>query len=517
MDKIKKNLNVIGLGLAFAGLAALRIWPQTKIAGLVLVVVGVGAIAAYLGLNAGQLKQGMKRRSFLYSSNAILLVALVLGILVLVNVFFSRHHHRFDFTESKLHSLSDPSIKVAAALKTDISVKAFFREGNPARGRMEDLLKIYTYHTPRIKYEFIDPDKNPGLIKRYEITQDGTTIFESGDKDNRITATTEEDVTNALIKVTRERKKIIYFLEGHGEKSTEVTDETGFSFMKDDLTKMGYEVKKQLTALPEAFPKDCALLVVPGPVKDFAPNEFDAIRSYLENGGRVFFMVDPLSAPGLVPYLAKLGIKLDIDTVIDRPTLFGGDYLMPMMSEIASHEITKNFRYVTYYPLARSVDVIDPKPEGVTTSQVLGKTSENAYTKKSFVLKKGMTVKDIAFDAKTDKKGPIPLAAIATLKPKTSSEPGKTVPEGRLAVFGDSDFASNRYSGEGGNGNLFLNVANWLTEESDLISISPKTSSPRGLQLTPTQGKLIFWVSVVFMPLLVLALGISIWLRRRAL
>jgi NADH:ubiquinone oxidoreductase subunit 6 (subunit J) len=140
MDKIKKNLNVIGLGLAFAGLAALRIWPQTKIAGLVLVVVGVGAIAAYLGLNAGQLKQGMKRRSFLYSSNAILLVALVLGILVLVNVFFSRHHHRFDFTESKLHSLSDPSIKVAAALKTDISVKAFFREGNPARGRMEDLL-----------------------------------------------------------------------------------------------------------------------------------------------------------------------------------------------------------------------------------------------------------------------------------------------------------------------------------------------------------------------------------------
>jgi ABC-type uncharacterized transport system involved in gliding motility auxiliary subunit len=517
MDKIKKNLNVIGLGLAFAGLVALRIWPQTKIVGLLLIVLGVAGIAAYLGLNAGELKQGLKRRSFLYSSNALLLVVLVLGILVLVNVFFSRHHHRFDFTEAKLHSLSDPSIKVASALKADISIKAFFREGNPGRGRMEDLLKIYTYHTPRIKYEFIDPDKNPGLIKRYEVTQDGTTIFEAGDKDNLITTTTEEDVTNAIIKVTREKKKVIYFLEGHGEKSTEVTEESGYSFVKDDLTKMGYEVKKQLTALPDAFPKDCALLVIPGPEKDIAPSELEAIRDYLENGGRVFFLVDPQTAPGLIPYLAKLGVKLVDDTVIDRPTLFGGDYLMPMMSEISSHEITKNFRYVTYYPLARSVDVIDPKPDVVTTSQVLGKTSENAYTKAKFTLKKGMTVKDIAFDPKNDKKGPIPLAAVITLKPKTSSEPGNTVPEGRLAVFGDSDFASNRYSGEGGNGNLFLNVANWLTEESDLISISPKTSSPRGLELSPTQGKLIFWVSVVLLPLLVLGLGISIWLKRRAL
>ncbi len=517
MDKIKKNLNLIGLGLALAGLVSLRIWPQTKIVGLLLVVLGIGAIAVYVGLNAGDLKQGLKRRSFLYSSNALLLAVLVLGILVLANVFFSRHHHRFDFTEAKLHSLSDPSIKVASALKADISIKAFFREGNPARSRMEDLLKIYTYHTPRIKYEFIDPDKNPGLIKRYEVTQDGTTIFEAGAKDNRITTTTEEDVTNALIKVTREKKKVIYFLEGHGEKSIEVTEESGYSFIKDDLTKMGYDVKKQLTALPDAFPKDCALLVIPGPEKDIAPNELEAIRGYLEGGGRVFFLVDPQTAPGLVPYLAKLGVKLEDDTVIDRPTLFGGDYLMPMMSEIASHEITKNFRYVTYYPLARSVDVIDPKPDTVTTSQVLGKTSENAYTKAKFVLKKGMTTKDIAFDAKNDKKGPIPLAAIITLKPKTSSEPGKTVPEGRLAVFGDSDFASNRYSAEGGNGNLFLNVANWLTEESDLISISPKTSSPRGLELSPTQGKLIFWVSVILLPLLVLGFGISIWLKRRAL
>jgi len=517
MDKLKKNLNYIGLGLVLLALLAPSLWPSKKLIALVLALLGVAAIGVYIGFNISQLKHGLTRKSFLYSGNLVLMVVIVLGILVLVNFFFSRHHVRFDFTESKLHSLSDQSIKVIQNLKSDINIKCFFLEGKMGRSRMEELLKIYAYHSAKIKYEFIDPDKNPGLTKRYEITQDGTTILECGNKDNRITGTTEEDVTNAIIKVTREKKKIIYFLEGHGEHSTELTDENGYSFIKDDLTKMGYDVKKQLTALPESFPKDCALLVVPGPEKGLLANELDAIKNYLEDGGRVFFLVDPESAPGLIPYLAKFGFKLENDIIFDRPTIFGGDYLMPMMNEIASHEITKNFRYVTYYPLARSVEVIDPRPDGVATSQILGKTSENAYAKKDFVLKKGMKLKDIAFDEKKDKRGPIPLAAIATLKPKTSAEPGKPSAEGRLALFGDSDFSSNRYYGEGGNSNLFLNTVNWLTEESDLISIQPKTSKPRAIQLTPSQAKFIFWVSVIILPLVVLVFGISIWVRRRSL
>ena len=516
MDKIKRHLNNIGLGLLLAAFVANRVRPQTKILFYTLAVLGVAAIVAYIGLHARDLKQGLKRKSFLYSSNLLLMVVLVLGILVLLNYLGARHHKRFDFTQAKLHSLSDQSIKVVLALKADINLKAFFREGNPSRGRMEDLLKIYAYHSPRVKYEFIDPDKNPGLIKRYEITTDGTTILEAGDKDTRITAATEEDLTNAIIKVTREKNKVIYFLEGHGESSTETSEETGYSFIKDDLTKLSYEVKKLQLALPETFPKDAAALVVPGPDKDLLPNELETIQKYLEEGGRVFFMVDPQTAPGLTPYLAKFGFKLENDIIIDQPSIFGGDYLMPVMSGLELHEITKNFRYATIYPLARSVDVIDPKPDTVQTSQVLGKSSDYAYVKKDFELKSKMTLKEIAFDPKKDKRGPIPMAALATLKPKTGPD-GKSLPEGRIVLFGDADFASNRFFNYQGNGNFFLNALNWLTEESDLISIAPKTSNPRTIQLTPSQGKLVFWVSVVLLPLAVLVFGISVWVRRRAL
>jgi ABC-type uncharacterized transport system involved in gliding motility auxiliary subunit len=516
MDKIKTHLNSIGLGLLFLALVALKIWPQSHALFLIFGLLGLAALAGYFVLNASQFKEGHKRRAFLYSSNLLLMIALVLAILVLINTIGARHHKRFDFTESKIHSLSDQSIKVAKALKTDILVKAFFRESNYGRARMEDLLKIYAYHTPRLKFEFIDPDKNPGLIKRYEIAQDGTTIFECGDKDNRITAVTEEDVTNAIIKVTREKKKTVYFLEGHGEKSTDVTDELGYSYVKDDLSKIGYEVKKQTLAQSASFPKDCALLVVPGPVKDLSADERETIDGYLRGGGRVFFLLDPQTAPGLTPFLAKLGFKLDNDIIVDTISrLMGGDYFMPIIGDYESHEITKNFRFASLFPLVRSVEPIEPKPEGVVSSQSLAKTSANSYAKKDFVLKARMTLKEIGFDPKKDKAGPLSVAGVAVIKGKADAA-GKTA-DGRLAVIGDSDFASNRYTGMYGNGNLFLNVANWLTEESDLISIQPKTRNPRSIQLTSAQGRVIFWISVVILPLLVLAMGIFIWIRRRAL
>jgi ABC-type uncharacterized transport system involved in gliding motility auxiliary subunit len=518
MDKIKKNLNTIGLALFFAALVAWRVWPQLRAVRLSLAVLGAAAVVVYLVLNLAQLKAGMKRRSFLYSSNMLLVVVLVLAILVVLNVFLARHHQRFDFTQAKVHSLSDQSIQVVKALKADVSVKAFFREGNMGRAAMEDLLKIYAYHSPRLKYEFIDPDKNPGLVKRYEVAQDGTTVLEAGDKDTRITATTEEDVTNALVKITREGKKVVYFLEGHGEHSAEVTEESGYSYAKDDLTKLGYEVKKLTLALAASFPSDCALLVIPGPQKDLLPDELETITKYLEGGGRAFFLVDPDSAPNLVPFLAKFGFKLESDIVVDTVSrLMGGDYFMPLISEFESHEITRNFRYAMFFPFARTVSLIDPKPETVAASQSLGRTSANSYAKRDFKLKARMTLKEIGFEDKKDKAGPLSIAAVAALKPKAEGASAAPAKEGRLAVLGDSDFASNRYGNMSGNSNFFLNIANWLTEEADLVSIQPKTQNPRSIQLTPAQGKLIFWVSVVILPLLVLVLGLSIWFRRRAL
>lgn len=536
MEKMKKNLNSIGLGLILAGLMSLRIWPQARAFGLILAVAGVAAVAVYVALNLSALKKGFRRRAFLYSSNLLLVVVLVLGIIVVANYFLSQHHLRVDFTTAKLHSLSDQTIQVIKNLKKDIQIKGFFRESNPSRAKMEDLLKTYAYYSGKIKYEFIDPDKNPALVKSYNVTQDGTSVLEGGGQENRITASTEEDLTNAIIKVTRETKKVIYFLEGHGEAGIDETGDSGYSAAKDDLQKLSYDVKKLSLALSETFPKDCSVLVVPGPRKDLLPNEIETIQAYINGGGRVLFMLDPGSAPNLNPLLLTYGVKLGDGVVVDAVSrMFGADYTMPVITEYDFPQITRNFRYATFFPYVRPVDPADQKPEGAVVSTI-GKTSPNSWAEMD--LDKEMKKGRVSMEKDRDKAGPISLAVAATMPVKDggkapesaqgdAKKPGESQPpaapespqkkEARLAVYGDSDFAANQYYNLSGNGNLFLNTINWLTEETDLISIQPKTSSPRTIQLTPSQSRMIFFFSVLILPLAVLVIGVSVWLRRRSL
>lgn len=543
METIKKYLNYIALGLIFLSIVSVKIWPYKKTQFLTLLIVGIVLLVIYIWFNLSEFQQGFKRKSFLYSSNLVVIIVLVLGILVLANYIFSKYHHRFDFTEAKLHSLSDQTVTVLKNLKQDVNIKSFFLEGNYNQARMENLMKIYSYHSTKIKHEFIDPDKNPGLVKRYEVTEDGTSILESGDKESRITAVGEEDITNAIIKVSRESKKVIYWLEGHGEASVEDSEEGGYSLAKSELEKLAYEVKKLELALPDTFPDDVDLLIIPGPVKDLFPDELEAVKKYLQTGGKVFLMVDPEAAPGLKDYLAEFGVKLENDLIVDTVSrLMGGDYFMPVVSQYEFHAITEKFNYATFYPYTRSVEETEEVPDGVSVD-VLAKTSENSWSERQ------LDEQEVKFDEEKDEAGPISLAVVATIdykepepEEKTEEEPvkeseaeekdksqdelgeneeqepfeEKPKSDGRLAVFGDSDFVTNRYYYLSGNGNFFLNTVNWLTEEADLISIQPKTSFPKTIQLTPSQGRMIFWVSLIILPLAVLVTGVTVWMRRKS-
>jgi ABC-type uncharacterized transport system involved in gliding motility auxiliary subunit len=533
MDALKKNLNIVALVLILAALVGAAVPTVSRGAVIALGAAGLLALIAYALVHLDELKQGFRRRSFLYSGNMLLVVVLVLVILVLANYFLARHSVMIDLTAGKTHSLSDQTLQVLKALKTDVSLKAFFSTGNYGRGSMENLLKLYAYRSARLKYEFIEPDKNPGLVKRYGITQDGTTVLEAGGKEIPITTTSEEDLTNALIKATRTQKKVIYFLEGHGEGALEDSGERGYSTVKGDLEKLGYEVKKLTLALADRFPADCALLVIGGPQKDLLPNEYETIRGYIKAGGRAVFLVDP-ETPTLLPiFLSDFGMKLENDVIVDKVArLLGGDYFIPVIGDYdASHPITANFPYPIFTPLARSVDVAETKPEGATLT-ALAKTSENAYAKVGFLLKEKMTLADIAYVSGKDLPGPINVAVAGTYKfpaappAGPAGQPAETPPaakpepkehEARLVVVGDSDFAKNGYFGMDGNGNFFLNIVNWLTEEADLIAIQPKTQAPRTIELSPARMSVFRLVVLYLLPFGVLALGLRTWRRRKSL
>src|SRR3990172_8836629 len=81
-------------------------------------VLGVVLLGAGLLSNLDTLRErmhtGESRRIGKYGTSAVASTALALGILGLAAFLSERHNHRFDWTETSVHSLSDQTQKVVA-------------------------------------------------------------------------------------------------------------------------------------------------------------------------------------------------------------------------------------------------------------------------------------------------------------------------------------------------------------------------------------------------------------------
>jgi hypothetical protein len=168
------------------------------------------------------LKDILKQRGIRFGANVTAMTIFLLGILVIVNYLSYRHYWRSDVTSSRAYSLSDETLKVLKSLKNDIRITAFFLEGS--QGQFKDLLDVYIYHSKRVSYQFVDPDKNPALTEQYGVAAlwkegiPGVIVIESGKREVKITEATEEALTNAILKLVRAGSKTVCALEGHGEK-----------------------------------------------------------------------------------------------------------------------------------------------------------------------------------------------------------------------------------------------------------------------------------------------------------
>ncbi len=490
----------------------------------------IGALALvllHLVLRWDDVAKGLGRRQLKYGTNTFVLVVVVLAILAGVNWIASRRSWRVDLTKDKRYSLSDQTRKVLAGLKDEIKISYFQRTRDLARG--QDTLKEYQALSSKLKVDFVDPGKSPAKAQAYDVRGPWPIlVVEKGDKRERISSDGEQDITNALIKVTREGKKTVCFVEGEGERATDDTGERGFSGAKASLTKSLYEVKSVFLLREKKVPAECTVLILGGPQKDLLPETTAAIKDYVKAGGKAFVMVEPElkeSYPNVVALLKDWNLEAGKDIVVDvsgMGQLFGASELWPLAIEYPWHPITKDFRLPTLYGGARSVSAGKATVEGVT-AQDLVKTSAQSWAETDLA-RKG----PIKFDEGKDKKGPISLAAVATVRgnppptpppapspaPSPAPEPPKT-PEGRVVAVGDADFASNALLGFQGNQDFFLNTVAWLAEDADLISIRPKEPENQAMFLSRQTQQNVAWLALVILPGLFVIAGVVTWWKRR--
>ncbi len=494
--------------------------PQWEIPRAVALLLGAAVLLFAVYANFGLLRDLLSRRTAKYGVNVAVMILLVLGVIALVEAVSYRHNWRLDLTENRRHSLSPQTKKLLQNLAVNIQATAFLRPDQPQKRVAEDLLKQYaSFSGGKFSWQIVDPDRNPGLAKRYGVQSYGTVVLEAKIKDQikeeKLTDAEEEKLTNGLVRVTRAGKRVIYALTGHGEKALGSQDKTGFSEAKSAIEKANYEIKDLTLLRGEGkVPDAAAILLIPGPQKDLLPQELQAIEKYVARGGGLFLMLDPFVADGLIPFLGKYGIMAGRDVIVDRLSrAFGGDYLLPVVLQYESHAITKDFNIATVYAVVRSISPQSKPPEGVTV-QALAKSSPGegswAETDLEALQKRGEAV----FTPGKDIPGPVSIAAVATVPAKEAPEEKKDA-KARIVVFGDSDWASNNLLNVQGNRDLFLNTISWLAEEEDLIAVRPKETRSTPLFLTAAQGQLLFWLPVVVLPGAVLIVGISVITRRR--
>jgi len=442
------------------------------------------------------------------SLNVWVSVAVMLGLLVAVNLISHKHFKRFDFTKARRHSLSEQSRKVARELKKDTSILVFTKDRGAAD---KGLLDQYRAESPRIRYEFVDPDRQPLKAKQYGVSSFGTTVVVvSGDTTEKAYRFDEKEITSALLRAAMPGTKKVVFTKGHGEKDPDAYDGSGVNVLKRALEEERYTVSS-VSLATEKIPDDCDVLVIAGPKYDFLPQEIAVLRDYLNNGGRLLLLLDPGALPNLVAFCRDAaGIEVGANFVVD-PASRLMDAGIPTIDDYEDHEITKDLKNViTVMSFVRSVEPASSPPSGVTVHGLMRTSSRSFLMPGSKPPASGR----VRLEGKQTRAVTVACASEVDV---TSTDTSAAVErKGRVVVFGDSDFAGDRLIAYGGgNGDLVLNSVGWLADRLVLVSVRSKEQDSQPLVLTGRQGRIVMLVGLAGIPLGIMTLGVGVLLRRR--
>ena len=453
----------------------------------------------------------IKTRQTKYAAYLTIYVIVIGAVLVVANFLANRYNKSFDATHNKRYSMSDQTKKIIGDAKGDVNIEYFDRPSGMQAGK--DLLDRYSNISPKVHVQFVDILKKPQLARAANITHEGTAVVEIGAKHEEAKTFDEEGITGAMIRAIKGGARTVCVVSGSGEHRLEDSDKEGLSGFQTAFQKDNY-AGKSINLLQQAeIPSECTVLVVAGPTGDYIQPAVDAIKKYVENGGRAMFLLDPPLKMGrneiadneaLLNLLSSWGVTIDKDLVLDEnpvAQLVGLGPEVPLVTTYESHQIVSDLAgTATGFPIARSLQV---KNGDKTTVSKLFSTTANSFGTTN------LSSPEVRIDPEKDKHGPFVLAAAGTYNT------GKPNNQGRFVVVGNSRWLANSFLRFNGNRNLALNMLNWLSSDEDLISIRPKEEEDRRITLNPRQFLWVKLVSQFFLPGIVILGGVMVWWRRR--
>jgi ABC-type uncharacterized transport system involved in gliding motility auxiliary subunit len=482
---------------------------------LALVKLGLGAACLAGGAalsGAGGVRRFFAGRAFHFGLFTACSAVLLVGLLVVANWAAYRRPVTLDLTKNRIWSLSDETARVLAGLDRDVEALAFYGPADGEYRAARSLLDQYAARSPRFHARLVDPVAAPELVRAHGVAPgQPRLVLTAAGRTEKAAAPTEEELTNALVRLTHPAGRRVYFTEGHGEPALRGEGADGLATAVQGLEGQGFQVTATVLAREGDVPPDAAALVVAAPRRPLLEGEAAAVRRYLARGGRLAVLAEPEAATGLEPILADFGMQLDDDLVLDpspAAQAMGGNASTPLVEPVHEHPVTRDLAAAqlrvilstarSLSPRLASADAARPRPLLLTGAGAWGETDLAALRDPARGVQRG----------DDEKGGPLPVAMAA--------ERGEGKGLARVVAVGDGDFAQNGLVRALGNRDFFLDVVGWLAEADDRVTIRPRSRDAAVVFLTRGQALTLAVVSVDIVPVLLLGLGLAVWLIRRA-
>ena len=436
------------------------------------------------------------------ATNRSIQILLGLSLIIALNFLASKYFRRIDLTESGSYTLAPETKAYVRELKEPVRIIVTI-PNNPEvpesvqiHRHLQKLLREYEALAAQdgeklIEVEFVDiyrqRKRAQELANVYNLTQENVILVARGERTREIRQADlyevedkqiagfrgEKAITSAIIDVASDDADKVYFIVGHGEMRLDDVDPLrGLSQLESFLRERNYLLATLDLAVDPAVPEDADLVIVPSPQASFLPEEVEKLRRYMsERNGRMIILLDPGRRHGLEDLFYDWGVLADDMTVVDR----GSDYRSQtgdlIIRRFADHPITDllvEYQITALFGQPRPVrtDPASLANERIQVSQLVG-TSDQSWAERDY-----RTQDPITFDEGRDLRGPISIATISTRS--AGSELGISIPGGRLAVFGNSDFISNNLLRAFGNRTLFFNTLNWALSKNNLLNIATR-------------------------------------------
>jgi len=308
--------------------------------------------------------------------------------------------------------------------------------------------------------------------------------------------------TAMLLAVENPKPLKAYFLQGHGEPSLSDSGEQAYQKFGAVLAE-SYIATESLQLLGDnAVPDDCNLLIIAGPRTAFLDPELQKLDQYLAQGGRLFILFNYFSkehATGLEPILARWGVNVVADTVVDHKNTISGQ-------DVIVYDFGNN---PVVNPLAGlALQLVLPRPvshvEAPNPPADAPKVEELAFSSPQSTLLGDPAV------------APHSYPLMAAVEQKTVSGVAKSRGSTRILVVGDSFFLGNRQIESAANRDFLGYAANWLLDRTVLLEgIGPRPVKEFRLTMTRDQLEKVRWLLLGALPGGVLVFGWLVWLVRR--